>query len=184
MTHARPRAEEACAQMNTRRPAVPQVRDILILTASTGGGHDSVALALQQAIHTRAPEARVRILDPLAGGITTGALSPGRWYDATVEGAPWLWGLVYRVTNHAWAVRLGMAVGMVLWARRLRSIVETERPGLVVAVHPLCVRLAAGTLGAIAGAPPALCRHRPGHDSSLLGGGCRRGLLRRDAGCA
>jgi 1,2-diacylglycerol 3-beta-galactosyltransferase len=134
-----------------------QVRDILILTASTGGGHDSVAVALQEALGELAPEVGVRVLDPLSGRIRNGPLSAGRWYDATVAHAPWLWGLFYHATNNAWAVRLGMAAGALLWARRLRSALQTARPGLVVAVHPVCTRLAAGILRTVPAAPPLHC---------------------------
>src|SRR5436305_14812693 len=120
--------------MNRPGPAMQaQVRDILILTASTGGGHDSVAVALQEALGALAPEVGVRVLDPLSGRIRNGPLSAGRWYDATVAHAPWLWGLFYHATNNAWAVRLGLAAGALLWARRLRSALQTARPGLVVA---------------------------------------------------
>ena len=37
-------------------------------------------------------------------------------------------------------VRRGMGAGAVMWARRLRSIVQTERPSVIVAVHPGCTR--------------------------------------------
>ena len=52
---------------------------------------------------------RVRILDPLSGKRSDGPLSPGRWYDAMVAHAPWLWGLCYHATNNAQTIRLGMA---------------------------------------------------------------------------
>jgi 1,2-diacylglycerol 3-beta-galactosyltransferase len=134
-----------------------QSRGILILTSSTGSGHDSVAAALQEALHELAPEVRVRVLDPLSGKRSDGPLAPGRWYDATVAHAPWLWGLCYHATDNAQAVQFGMSVGALLWARRLRSAIETERPGIVVSVHPLCTRLAADVLRTEPAAPPLHC---------------------------
>lgn len=131
--------------------------DVLILTTSTGGGHDSVAVALQEALQAQAPEARVRILDPLSGTLRQGPLSPGRWYDAMVTWAPSAWGLFYQATNNAGAVRLGMAAGALLWARRLRVVIQTERPSLVLSVHPLCTQLAAGVFSALPTAPPLHC---------------------------
>ncbi len=144
---------------DTRRHPARQAScsDVLILTSSTGGGHDSVAAALRDAWHALAPTAGVRILDPLSSGRRDGFWSPGRWYDAAVAHAPWLWGLFYHATNNAWAVRLGMAGGALLWARRLRSAVLTERPGLVVSVHPLCTHLAAAVLRTVPDAPPLHC---------------------------
>jgi UDP-N-acetylglucosamine:LPS N-acetylglucosamine transferase/quercetin dioxygenase-like cupin family protein len=131
--------------------------DILILTSSTGAGHDSVASALQEAVHELAPEVGVYVFDALCDRSQAGPLSLGRWYDATVEYASWLWRLFYRATNSEGAVRLGMAAGGLLWARRLRSVLRTQRPKLVVSVHPLCTRLAAGILRSMPDAPPLHC---------------------------
>jgi 1,2-diacylglycerol 3-beta-galactosyltransferase len=134
-----------------------QPGEILILTSSTGSGHDGWAAALQEAVHEMAPEVRVRVLDPLSGQRSDGPLSPGRWYDAAVAHAPWLWGLFYHATDNARIVRLGMAAGALLWGRRLKSAIATERPAIVVSVHPLCTRLAAGVLNTAPAAPPLHC---------------------------
>jgi UDP-N-acetylglucosamine:LPS N-acetylglucosamine transferase len=139
------------------RPRQTRPGGVLILTTATGGGHDSVAVALQEALHELAPEVGVRILDPFAGQAGNGPFSPGRWYDATVAHAPWLWGLFYHATNNRQAVWLGMAAGALLWARRLSAVIETERPAFVVAVHPLCARLAADVLRSIPTPPPLHC---------------------------
>jgi UDP-N-acetylglucosamine:LPS N-acetylglucosamine transferase/quercetin dioxygenase-like cupin family protein len=139
-------------------PAIEaQQQDILILTASTGAGHDTVAIALQQAIHVLAPEIRVRVVDALSAERDGGLLSPERWYDAMVEYAPRLWGLIYRATDAEWAVTRGMAAGELLWAERLRNTLRTARPGIIVSVHPLCTRLAAAVLRTMPNAPPLHC---------------------------
>jgi UDP-N-acetylglucosamine:LPS N-acetylglucosamine transferase len=130
---------------------------ILILTSSTGAGHDSVAIALREALHALAPEVRVRILDPLSGRRSNGPLSPGRWYDATVAHAPWLWGLFYHATNNAWTVRIGKAASSLLWAHRLRSAIRAERPAIIVSAHPLCTHLAASVLDTMPAAPLLHC---------------------------
>lgn len=149
--------QNACEQEQTG-PAIPgQPQDILILTASTGAGHDTVAIALQEAVRELAPETSVRIFDALSAKRDHGPLAPGRWYDATVEYAPWLWGLFYRATNTEWAVRRGMAAGGLLWADQLRTTLRNGRPGLVVSVHPLCTRLAAAVLRTMPDAPLLHC---------------------------
>ncbi|MDQ2741995.1 MAG: cupin domain-containing protein [Chloroflexota bacterium] len=149
----RERAERELA--NSVLPAQPE--EILILTASTGAGHDSVASALQEAIPEVAPQTTVRVLDPLSGGRSNGAMSLGSFYDATVARAPWLWEWVYRATNHEWVIRYGMPLVARLWGRRLRTAIQSEHPGMVVAVHPLCVRLAGAVLRTIPGALPLHC---------------------------
>jgi 1,2-diacylglycerol 3-beta-galactosyltransferase len=133
------------------------VTDVLILTSSTGAGHDSVAVALQEALRSDSPEISTRILDPLAGRSSNGPLSAGPLYDAMAAHAPWLWGLCYHATNNTWAVRLGMAAAARLWAPRLRSTILDERPGIIVSVHPLCTRLAGDILRTVPSAPPLHC---------------------------
>lgn len=131
--------------------------DVVILTASTGGGHDSVASALAEALHELAPECRVRILDALSGGRARGPLSPGRWYDLTVAHAPWLWGVFYRATDKPRVVRRGMIIVKVLLGPQLGTAIRAERPGIVVAVHPIAARLAAAVLCVTPSAPPLHC---------------------------
>jgi UDP-N-acetylglucosamine:LPS N-acetylglucosamine transferase len=113
-----------------------------------------VAVALQEALCELAPDVNVRILDPLAGN---GPLSAGRWYDATVAYAPWLWSLFYYATDNTPAVRFGMAAAALLWARRLRSVILAEQPEVVIAVHPICACLAADVMWTVPDAPPLHC---------------------------
>jgi UDP-N-acetylglucosamine:LPS N-acetylglucosamine transferase/quercetin dioxygenase-like cupin family protein len=146
------REDEATSSVTSTR-----LDDILILTASTGAGHDSVAVALLEAIREDAPDVRVRVLDALSGKRAHRTMSLGHWYDATVAHAPWLWGLSYRATNNSWAVRHGMSVVTRLWAAQLRDAIRAGKPGVVVAVHPLCARLAADVLRNMTDAPPLHC---------------------------
>jgi 1,2-diacylglycerol 3-beta-galactosyltransferase len=144
--------------MNTFQPVPASPRgDILILTASTGGGHDSVAAALSEAMHEMAPGRPIRVHDPFAGERAHGPMSLGGCYDAMVAHAPWMWSLMYRVTDNEWAMRLGMAIICRLWAARLRRLLEERRPDIIVSVHPLCTRLAAAVLRGMSEPPPLHC---------------------------
>lgn len=140
-----------------RRAQQARGRDIVILTASTGCGHDSVAAALQHVLNEGAPDISVWVMDPLSVTDFARLLSAGRWYDAMAAHAPWLWGLCYHATNNEWACRIGMAAGARLWARRLRTTIETEQPSIVVSVHPLCTRLAADVLCSLPEPPSLHC---------------------------
>ncbi len=126
-------------------PLEPADPTILILTAPTGAGHDSVAAALADALRAALPRARVRVRDPLRGG-SIGALRAGPWYTIVVAHAPRLWGWCYRLSNNRWGVWLGATLMAALWGRRLRAAIHVARPDLIVSVHPLCARLAADTL--------------------------------------
>ena len=129
-----------------------QRAEILILTASTGAGHNSVAAALREALNKIAPDLRVRVHDVLAG---TKPCLPD-WYDATVEYAPWLWRLFYRTTNRDCAVRLGTGTARP-WEHRLRATLGAMQPGLVISVHPICTQLAAAILRNAQHRPPLHC---------------------------
>src|SRR5205085_1769066 len=60
--------ETVMGSRNRGHPAMPtQCPDILVLTSSTGAGHDRVAVALREAIQHLAPDVGVRIFDPLSG---------------------------------------------------------------------------------------------------------------------
>jgi 1,2-diacylglycerol 3-beta-galactosyltransferase len=124
-----------------RKAGEKQQVEILILTASTGAGHNSVTTALQETLEEVAPSITVHVHDVLA---STKPCLPN-WYDATVEYAPWLWRLFYRTTDHEWAVRLGTAT-VRPWEHQLRASLEAMQPDLVISVHPICTQLAAGIL--------------------------------------
>jgi len=118
---------------------------ILILTASTGAGHDSTAAALSHALGATLPRARVLVQDPL-GARAARSSAVGWWYDLVAARAPRLWGWLYRLSNNRCGVWLGAVIVAALYGRRLRATIRTMRPDLIISVHPLCARLAAHSL--------------------------------------
>jgi UDP-N-acetylglucosamine:LPS N-acetylglucosamine transferase len=139
------------------RPAHCPPAAVLLLTASTGAGHDSTAEALAAALHAALPGARVSVCDVLRRGARDTVLRADRWYDLVVAQAPRLWGLFYQLTNHEGLVRLSVAVAALLWGPRLRAALHAERPDLVVSVHPLCARLVVRALRDGPASPPHHC---------------------------
>jgi len=137
-----PRQDGAMRERGSPEPAEPT---ILILTAPTGAGHDSVAVALTDALGAALPRARVLVWNPLCGG-RIGAVRAGPWYNVVVAHAPRLWGWLYRLSDNERGVRLGSAAMAALWGPGLRAMIRAARPDLIVSVHPLCARLAADTL--------------------------------------
>ena len=140
-----PRRDGAARTRISPEPAEPAEPTILILTAPTGAGHDSVATALADALRAALPRAHVRVWNPLRGrGI--GALQAGSWYHVVVAHAPRLWGWLYRRSDNERGVRLGAAAMAALWGPGVRATIRAVRPDLIVSVHPLCARLAADAL--------------------------------------
>src|ERR1700730_4767632 len=110
-------------------------RTILILTAHTGGGHDSVATAVCQALATRhVAGLRVCMAAPL-GSIVD------RAYGWALNRAPFLWGACYQASNTDGSARFGAALLDACRGRPLVRIIEDEQPDLIVSVHALCARL-------------------------------------------
>lgn len=133
---------------------------ILILTACTGAGHDSVATALADALRAACPSAHICLwspASPVARGITSRLLPPDLWYDRVAAHAPHLWGLFYVLTNREPVARLGARIAALLWGQQVRRVLRVEQPDLVVTVHPLWARLTARVLRAEPSPPPHHC---------------------------
>jgi len=129
---------------------------ILILTASTGAGHDSTAAALSDALGATLPRARVLVQDPL-GARAARSSAVGWWYDLVAARAPRLWGWLYHLSNNRCGVWLGALIVAALYGRRLRATIRAVRPDLIISVHPLCARLAAQSLRATRRRTPHQC---------------------------
>ncbi len=127
---------------------------VLILTAHTGGGHDSVAAALAEALGEDG-SASVRVWALGDGG--RNVLPRDLLYERVVPRAAWLWDAFYRATNRESAVCAGTRLATLLWGRSLRKTLLGTRPDLVVSVHPICARLASSVLRTMPQAPPHLC---------------------------
>ena len=99
---------------------------ILILTSRTGGGHVSIAEALRDQL---APNYQVEILDPQAGLI--------HWHYRVVSRyALWLWSAEFRLTDGPQRAFLAHRIFARLIAKRLKAILESLRPDLIIAVYP------------------------------------------------
>jgi 1,2-diacylglycerol 3-beta-galactosyltransferase len=139
---------------NLRREREDRLR-ILILMSDTGGGHRSAAQAIEQALQRQAGDAvQVSVVDYLAlSGFPLSWLRPG--YSVIIH-HPWLWRILFRLTDHSFlpAMLRGPTGGLV--RRAVRMAVQQENPGIVVSVHPLATAPASDALRAagLAGAVP------------------------------
>src|SRR5262245_45595900 len=119
---------------------------ILILFSDTGGGHRSVARALEEGFRALAPGVRVALLDPLLGQESLLVHRLASLYPALVRSCRPGWALIYHATDSRPAIRL---VSAGLGASVRRSLVRHLRaadPDLVVSVHPLLCHLAAAAI--------------------------------------
>lgn len=109
---------------------------LLFLTSATGGGHRAAAAAVAQALERQYPGRYLPVIyDPLA---RTGPL---RWltrgYGWLIRYAPWLWGVLYRVTNSQVAARLLHTLVARLTSHAVRRAVDSCAPAVIVSFHAL-----------------------------------------------
>jgi 1,2-diacylglycerol 3-beta-galactosyltransferase len=120
---------------------------LLFLIADTGGGHRAAAAAAASALERGYPGRYAPVLcDPLAG--PSAPLLPRlitRAYGPLVRLAPWLWGLIYHVTNSGLAAWLLRRILRAAASRPLTDALAAVRPAAVVSFHPLAGQLAART---------------------------------------
>lgn len=112
---------------------------VLFLTSATGGGHQSAASAVAEAIGRRYPGQYVTVFcDPLAGH---GSAWLSRWiadgYGSLIRYAPRLWGLLYRVTDSPRTARLVQRAAAFLADRVITEAIAAHRPAMMVSFHPL-----------------------------------------------
>ncbi len=109
--------------------------NILIFTASTGGGHKRAAAAIEAKIKSVSPETTVNVVDALE--------SIGKFYNRTVcEGyyilatkTPKLYGQCYKITDRKNLVYKSVMKSNSMMASKLLKIIEKYKPDVVIACH-------------------------------------------------
>lgn len=109
---------------------------ILILTASTGGGHKRAAAALEAKINDLSPETEVKVVDAMK--------AIGKIYDKTVCGGyhfmatkiPKVYGKCYKITDRKTVMYKAVMRSNTLMSDRLLDTIEKFLPDLVIICHP------------------------------------------------
>lgn len=134
--------------MTTARAAQrgrPDAQVVLLLTADTGGGHRAAAEAVAQALDRWHPgRFRPVVCDPLTG-VTANRIVRRlcRLYGPLVGTAPWLWWLMFRLSNTTTGVRMLRRLSTRSASAPIGAAMARHRPAAVVVLHPLLVTPAA-----------------------------------------
>lgn len=110
--------------------------NILIFTASTGGGHKRAAAALEAKIKQISPETTVNVVD--------GMKRVGRVYDKLICGGyhfmatkiPKVYGVSYKLTDKKTLVYKNMQGLNIAVAKRLLRTISDLEPDVILACHP------------------------------------------------
>ncbi|MEE1218968.1 MAG: glycosyltransferase [Ruminococcus sp.] len=109
---------------------------ILILSASTGGGHKRAAAAIENKIKSISPETEVVTVDALK--------AIGKVYDKTVcEGyhfmatkIPQVYGGFYKITDQDTPIYKAVMGSNTLMGKKLLKIIEDHSPDAIIICHP------------------------------------------------
>jgi 1,2-diacylglycerol 3-beta-galactosyltransferase len=115
---------------------------VLILFAPVGGGHQSVARALGQALHRLAgPRVEVRLLDLYSAECSRFPLTgmPG-FYRLSIVRLPRLWQVLYSWTDTRWSSAVTERLGQPFVGAGLRRQLAAYQPDVVVRVLPMAGR--------------------------------------------
>lgn len=114
---------------------------VLFLTAETGGGHQAATRAIGQALNRCVSGAIATVTcDPLTGPDAHGLLRrAGRWYGPITRAAPWLWAVVFHLTNRRWTMALVRRLLARFATAPIAAALARHRPAVVVSTHSLLV---------------------------------------------
>ena len=115
---------------------------ILILSASTGGGHMRTSAAMKKHIEVNRPNDVVRVVDTLEeiGHLYNKTISEG--YEMMAKTAPEFYGAVYNGTNKDRRVTTLVSKLQKLLSWRLLPLMIEYRPDVIICVHAFCVEMA------------------------------------------
>ena len=110
--------------------------NILILTASTGGGHNRAANALKAYISENAPQVNVDIIDALEECSSTLNFTIVQGYKALVTLTPGLFGAMYKSSDKKSPLSETVNVVYQQCAKRLQPKIEELKPDVIISCHP------------------------------------------------
>jgi 1,2-diacylglycerol 3-beta-galactosyltransferase len=122
-------------------------KKVLILMCDAGGGHRSVSSALAGALgHLFPGEYEIRLCDVVADGLPWPLNLMGRMYGPFANHFPRLWGLLWHFSNGRRRSRFLLWVTALVSGRRLKKVLASSKPDLVVSAHPMGHDIAARLL--------------------------------------
>lgn len=110
--------------------------NILILSASTGGGHNRASNALKSYITSQDSGARVDIVDTLEYCSSLLNITVTKGYKALAKNAPELYGTFYKTADKESPISELVHTVMSQFAKKLLPLIEEKQPDIVVTCHP------------------------------------------------
>ena len=110
--------------------------NFMILTASTGGGHNRAANALKDYITTHDADAQVDIIDAIEECSSTLNLAVVKGYKALVTLTPGLFGAIYKSSDKKSALSDTVNIIYQQCAKKMQPVIEKYQPDAIISCHP------------------------------------------------
>lgn len=110
--------------------------NILILTASTGGGHNRASNALKEYINTHDTEANVEIIDAIEECSSALNYTVVKGYKALVTLTPGLFGAMYKSSDKKSPLSETVNIIYQQCAKKLQPLIERLSPDVIISCHP------------------------------------------------
>lgn len=114
---------------------------ILILTASTGGGHKRAAAAIKAKINSLNPNDEVTVIDGMEalGKVYNTTVTKGYHIMATV--VPEIYGKLYRLTDENEPLAKALIKSNEMYATKLLEVIEERNPDIIIICHPFITNM-------------------------------------------
>ncbi len=115
--------------------------NILIFTASTGGGHKRAAAAIKAKINDMSPETNVSVIDGMEAisKVYNKAITKG--YHLMATKTPEIYGKLYRITDENESVAKAVMKSNEMYANKLLEIIEENNPDIIIICHPFITNM-------------------------------------------
>ena len=110
--------------------------NIMILTASTGGGHNRASNALKEYIEKNDPEANVAIIDALEECSSALNYMVVKGYKALVTLTPELFGAMYKSSDKKSPLSDTVNIIYQQCAGRMQAVIDKYSPDVIISCHP------------------------------------------------
>jgi 1,2-diacylglycerol 3-beta-galactosyltransferase len=113
---------------------------ILFIISDTGGGHRSAANAIIEALSASGAEATCEMVDLLRASGLPGFRNAPELYAFFSSGHIWLHNFMFRLFNRPRVMDMASDFLYGIARNRVRTVIESFSPDIVVVIHPLAVR--------------------------------------------
>jgi len=113
------------------------MKNVLVLTASIGGGHNSASAAIKEYAERYRLEYSVHVIDILEYIQPLLSKIAGKSYEVNAKNFPELYGWFYDLNNSTEAKFTRNNIGF--FFSRLKELIEEYRPDYVISVHPVAI---------------------------------------------